>query len=272
MLLSKHLMQNQIFPPWDAHKIGIPTTLPHTEVPLTLLLETNGFKFLVGEFLFLGLLVFSRQCWPLAPGVPSFFPTSSVQGTSIKRKKNVATVSCPWLLVRTPGSETKRETEHHPPRSLATWPQPTAPKGFPTNRLLVTGGQSRIWSRSGLGIEYLKFKGQGKERRVEREKAGTQAEVVSRPLGAEGAGGVGAGTREEPVRQMVSMSCWNGQKVPPNRKAEGEPFNTITQGPRPQVSCPRRPVHKALQGLAPLKPTRKSNSRCSFNPYPPMIP
>lgn len=53
----------------------------------------------------------------------------------------------------------------------------------------------------------MKFKGQGKERRVEREKAGTQAEVVSRPLGAEGAGGVGAGTREEPVRQMVSMSC-----------------------------------------------------------------
>lgn len=175
------------------------------EVPLTLLLETNGFKFLVGEFLLLGLLVFSRQCWPLAPGVPSCFPTSSEWGTNIKRKKNVATVSCPWLLVRTPGSETKRETEHHPPRSLARWPQPTAPKGFPTNRLLVKGGQARIWSRSGLGIECLKFKGWGKKRRVEGEKAGTRAEVVSRPLGAEGAGGVGAGTREEPVRQMVSM-------------------------------------------------------------------
>lgn len=105
------------------------------------------------------------------------------------------------------------------------------PKGFSTNRLLVKRGQTRIWSRSGLGVECLKFKGRGKERRVERDKAGTQAEVVSRPLVAERADGVGAGTRELPMRQMVRMELLNW--------SEGEPFNTGSLAPRllPQEAC-----------------------------------
>lgn len=77
----------------------------------------------------------------------------------------------------------------------------------------------------------MKFKGRGKERRVARDKAGTQAEVVSRPLVAERADGVGAGTRELPMRQMVRMELLNW--------SEGEPFNTGSLAPRllPQEAC-----------------------------------
>lgn len=55
--------------------------------------------------------------------------------------------------------------------------------------------------------------------------------MVSRPLVAERADGVGAGTRELPMRQMVRMELLNW--------SEGEPFNTGSLAPRllPQEAC-----------------------------------